>query len=110
MDWAARRPRSSGAERQGGPRALHQPGLHSCPPADELLGEYAEREDILALSFPVDYWDYLGWKDTLASHENTERQRAYAAARGDGQVYTPQVVVNGTIMSSAATAGRSRRR
>ena len=52
--------------------------------------------DILALSFPVDYWDYLGWKDTLASHENTERQKAYAEARGDRQVYTPQVVVNGT--------------
>ncbi|MEQ9688783.1 MAG: DUF1223 domain-containing protein [Bauldia litoralis] len=70
-------------------------GCSSCPPADELLAEYAARDDVLALSFPVDYWDYLGWKDTLASHENTERQRAYATARGDRQVYTPQVVVNG---------------
>jgi len=71
-------------------------GCSSCPPADALLGEYAKEKDILALSFPVDYWDYLGWKDTLASHENTERQRAYAAARGDRQVYTPQIVLNGT--------------
>lgn len=70
-------------------------GCSSCPPADELLGELAKRQDVIALSLPVDYWDYLGWRDTLANHDFTERQRAYAAARGDGQVYTPQVVVNG---------------
>jgi hypothetical protein len=70
-------------------------GCSSCPAADKLIAEYAERGDVLALSFNVDYWDYLGWKDTLASPDNTERQRAYAAARGDRQVYTPQVVVNG---------------
>jgi len=70
-------------------------GCSSCPPADKLLAEYADREDILALSFPVDYWDYLGWKDTLASHDFSERQKDYAAARGDGQVYTPQLVVDG---------------
>ncbi|MCP4385139.1 MAG: DUF1223 domain-containing protein [Hyphomicrobiales bacterium] len=71
-------------------------GCSSCPPADELLAKYADRDDVLALSLPVDYWDYLGWKDTLASPEHTQRQRAYADARGDMQVYTPQVVVNGT--------------
>ncbi len=70
-------------------------GCNSCPPADAILGDYAKDADILALSFPVDYWDYLGWKDTLASHENTVRQKAYSEARGDRQVYTPQVVVNG---------------
>ncbi len=70
-------------------------GCSSCPPADELFAEYAKRPDVLALSFNVDYWDYLGWKDTLATHDNSERQRGYAAARGDGQVYTPQVVVDG---------------
>jgi hypothetical protein len=70
-------------------------GCSSCPPADKLIGEYADRDDVLALSFNVDYWDYLGWKDTLANPDNTERQRAYASARGDRQVYTPQVVVNG---------------
>ena len=70
-------------------------GCNSCPPADAILGDYAKDADILALSFPVDYWDYLGWKDTLASHENTVRQKSYAEARGDRQVYTPQVIVNG---------------
>jgi len=70
-------------------------GCSSCPPADRLIAGYAKRADVLALSFPVDYWDYLGWKDTLASHDNSERQREYASARGDGEVYTPQMVVNG---------------
>ncbi len=70
-------------------------GCSSCPPADALLKTYAARPDVLAISLPVDYWDYLGWKDTLGSPKNSERQRSYARARGDGQVYTPQVVING---------------
>jgi hypothetical protein len=70
-------------------------GCSSCPPADEFVVELAGRPDILALTFPVDYWDYLGWKDTLAQPAFTARQRAYASARNDKQVYTPQVVVNG---------------
>lgn len=70
-------------------------GCSSCPPADALLEKYVRRNDVIALSMPVDYWDYLGWKDTLASPRFSARQRAYARARGDGQVYTPQVVVNG---------------
>jgi hypothetical protein len=70
-------------------------GCSSCPPADELLAKLARDPDIIALSLPVDYWDRLGWKDTLARHEFTERQTAYADVRGDGQVYTPQAVVNG---------------
>jgi hypothetical protein len=71
-------------------------GCSSCPPADEFLRELAGRPDVLALSLPVDYWDYLGWKDTLAQPAFTARQRAYAKARGDKQVYTPQAIVNGT--------------
>jgi len=71
-------------------------GCASCPPADEMLEDFAKRQDIVALSLPVDYWDYLGWKDTLASHEFTDRQKAYANARGDRQIYTPQMIVNGT--------------
>jgi hypothetical protein len=70
-------------------------GCSSCPPADEFLRELAARPDIVALSLPVDYWDYLGWKDTLAQPAFTARQRGYATARNDKQVYTPQVVVNG---------------
>ncbi len=72
-------------------------GCSSCPPADRLLGEISSRTGVVALTFPVDYWDYLGWKDTFASPANTARQKAYAAARGDGEVYTPQVVINGVV-------------
>jgi hypothetical protein len=71
-------------------------GCSSCPPADALLKTYADSKDILALSLPIDYWDYLGWKDTFASPANTERQRAYAKAFGIGPVYTPQAVINGS--------------
>ena len=70
-------------------------GCSSCPPADALIEKLAQKQDILALSFSVDYWDYLGWKDTFALHENTVRQQAYASGRGDRSVYTPQVVING---------------
>jgi hypothetical protein len=72
-------------------------GCSSCPPADQLLAELAEKPGIVALSYSVDYWNYLGWRDTLSSAANSERQREYALARGDGRVYTPQVVVNGII-------------
>jgi hypothetical protein len=72
-------------------------GCSSCPPADALLGKLAKRDDMVALTLPVDYWDYLGWKDTLASPANTARQRAYAHARRDRAVYTPQVVINGIV-------------
>ena len=71
-------------------------GCSSCPPADAYLSELARRPEIVALTLPVDYWDYLGWKDTLAHSAFTARQRAYAGARGDRQVYTPQAVVNGS--------------
>jgi hypothetical protein len=77
-------------------------GCSSCPPADALLGELAEKPGIVALSFAVDYWDYLGWRDTLASPANSERQRNYARARGDGRVYTPQVVVDGILHANGA--------
>jgi hypothetical protein len=70
-------------------------GCSSCPPADELLAKLARDPDVIALSLPVDYWDRLGWKDTLARHAFTERQVAYASVRGDGEVYTPQAVING---------------
>ena len=70
-------------------------GCSSCPPADALLNTYAQTEGVLALSLPVDYWDYIGWKDTLASPKNTERQRAYVKAFGRGPVYTPEAVING---------------
>ena len=71
-------------------------GCSSCPPADEMLGELADREDILALSWHVDYWDYLGWADEFARPEFTRRQQAYAHATGERAIYTPQIIVGGT--------------
>jgi hypothetical protein len=70
-------------------------GCSSCPPADRLMTEWARDPKLVAISMPVDYWDYLGWRDTLAKHDFTLRQQAYAHRRGDRDVYTPQVVVNG---------------
>ncbi|RFB79470.1 DUF1223 domain-containing protein [Methylovirgula sp. 4M-Z18] len=70
-------------------------GCSSCPPADRLMGELAKNPQYVAMSWPVDYWDYMGWKDTLASPLFTGRQKAYAEARGDGQIYTPQAVIDG---------------
>ena len=70
-------------------------GCSSCPAADVVFKSYTARRDVIALSMSVDYWDYLGWKDTLASPKFSSRQRTYAKRRGDGQVYTPQVVING---------------
>jgi hypothetical protein len=70
-------------------------GCSSCPPADRILGQLARDPETLALSFPVDYWDYIGWKDTLATPFYTARQKAYASVSGKGEVYTPQMIVNG---------------
>lgn len=77
-------------------------GCSSCPPADALLGDLAGREDVIALSFHVDYWDYLGWEDTFAQAAYTQRQRAYAP-KVDRQYigrrlrgsFTPEIVVQG---------------
>lgn len=70
-------------------------GCSSCPPADALLAKYSNDPTLIALSLAVDYWDYIGWKDTLALPGHERRQRAYARARGERQIYTPQVIVNG---------------
>ena len=71
-------------------------GCSSCPPADQIIGELAQDPAVIALSIPIDYWDYLGWKDTLADSRFSARQKAYSQMRGDREVYTPQVVVNGS--------------
>jgi len=72
-------------------------GCSSCPPADALLGELAQRQYVLPLSFHVDYWDYIGWKDRFADPLYTRRQHAYAEAQGSSMVYTPQMIVAGAI-------------
>ena len=70
-------------------------GCSSCPPADRIVAELAAMPGVLALTYHVDYWDYLGWKDTLGSPDFSQRQYDYAKARGDMDVYTPQMIVNG---------------
>jgi hypothetical protein len=81
-------------------------GCSSCPPADRLIAELSRDPSLIVLSLNVDYWDYLGWKDTLALKGHSNRERAYANARGDRDVYTPQVVVNGLthVLGSDRTA------
>ncbi len=70
-------------------------GCSSCPPADEMLAELAQRSDVIPLALHVDYWDYLGWKDDLANPAFTQRQKAFAEAAGSATVYTPQMVIGG---------------
>ena len=77
-------------------------GCSSCPPADALLGRLVDKPGLVALSFSVDYWDYLGWRDTLGAPANSDRQRGYARSRGDGRVYTPQIVVDGVVHVNGA--------
>lgn len=73
-------------------------GCSSCPPANENILALADRPDLLVLSFGVIYWDRLGWKDTFASRENTQRQYDYTKGGLKRQfVATPQVVINGYV-------------
>jgi hypothetical protein len=71
-------------------------GCSSCPPANANLIKLSKRDDVLALSFAVTYWDYLGWKDIFDKQEFTDRQVAYEAPLHQSGPYTPQMVVNGT--------------
>ncbi len=70
-------------------------GCSSCPPADRIMHELAERDDVIGLALHVDYWDYIGWKDEYADPAHTTRQRAYAREGGRSMIYTPQMVING---------------
>lgn len=78
-------------------------GCNSCPPADRLLGVLARRTDIVALSYHVDYWDYIGWKDRFATTATTERQRAYASVLKQRYVYTPEMVFDGVAHDPGTT-------
>jgi len=72
-------------------------GCSSCPPADRLLGELAKRPDVIALGFHITYWDGAAWRDPFSRPESTERQAAYDRRLTGGQVYTPQIIVDGTV-------------
>jgi len=85
-------------------------GCAYCPRADQWLAAIARAPDVVGVSFPVDYWDYIGWRDTLASPAFTARQKAYATAHGEANVYTPQVIVMGWPARPAATGPKSNKR
>ncbi len=70
-------------------------GCSSCPPADAIFDELAERNDVIPIAFHVDYWDYIGWKDEFGHPNHAVRQRAYANTAGRRSIYTPEMVVNG---------------
>lgn len=72
-------------------------GCPGCRPAELLAAELSKRPGLLLLTWPVGYWDYLGWRDTLAQPASAERQRGYAAARGERQILTPESVVDGKL-------------
>ena len=83
---------------RGGPVVVElftSQGCAACPPADTLLGELAQRDDVIALALHVDYWDYIGWEDVFARPEFTQRQHGYGHADGSTVVYTPQMIVGG---------------
>lgn len=79
-------------------------GCSSCPPADELLKK-VKSDNVIALSYHVDYWNYIGWKDPFSQAFFTEKQRQYASKFYSSSIYTPQVVVNGKehFVGSSAT-------
>lgn len=83
-------------------------GCVRCPPADALAAEIAKRDDVLVLSFHVDYWNYIGWRDPFSSPEATARQKRYARALGMSYVYTPQVVVDGQTAIVGSKTGEVR--
>lgn len=74
-------------------------GCSSCPPADAALRALRDRPGMLTLSWPVDYWDRLGWEDTFAHPHNAMRQAAYNKRFGRGGVFTPQMVFDGRLQS-----------
>ena len=80
-------------------------GCSSCPPADRLLGTYTSKENVIVLSFHVDYWNRLGWKDPFSSKEYTQRQYDYASAL-HADVYTPQLVINGQTEMIGSDEGK----
>lgn len=92
---------ATGADAQPAAGRLHvielfqSQGCSDCPPAEANLNAIADRPDILALSYGVTYWDQLGWKDTFATPQYTARQWEYAKRRNRGNVWTPQVFVDG---------------
>ena len=79
-------------------------GCSSCGAANAFVDKLADRPGVIALTWSVDYWDYLGWKDSFAQPAFTDRQRAYDRRFGLNDVYTPQVIVDGQAQASGDKA------
>ncbi len=94
------------AERKAVVELFTSQGCSSCPPADAYLGELARRDDVLALSFHVDYWNYIGWRDPFSNPQWSARQRDYGRKLNRRYVYTPQMVIDGA--AEAVGSKRSR--
>ncbi len=88
------------AEIRANPKAVVElftsQGCSSCPKADAMFSELGKQQDVIALAYHVDYWDYIGWPDTFGAKANSDRQRAYAESWGSSRIYTPQLIVNGS--------------
>jgi hypothetical protein len=84
-------------------------GCSSCPPAESLLGEIARRDDVVALAFHIDYWNYLGWKDKFSKPRFTARQKAYGKTLKRRYIYTPQIVVDGRAETVGSRRGEVER-
>ncbi|WP_341705733.1 DUF1223 domain-containing protein [Ferrovibrio sp.] len=74
-------------------------GCNSCPPADAMMADWEKLPGVLPLSLHVDYWDYLGWRDTFGKKGHSSRQQGYAQSMGSRQVYTPQAVIDGQFQA-----------
>jgi hypothetical protein len=77
-------------------------GCSSCPAADKLLAQFAVDPSVIALTLAIDYWDYLGWKDTFGAAAHTARQEGYARARGGRGKFTPEMIVNGAVSATGS--------
>jgi hypothetical protein len=99
---------SSDAKHNGHPVVVElftSQGCYSCPPADKYVGVLKQRDNVIAMAYHVDYWDYIGWKDPFATPTNTQRQRGYSKAMGLWSIYTPQMVIDGRLEGVGSRTG-----
>jgi hypothetical protein len=82
-------------------------GCSDCPPADKTLGEFINKNGVIGLAWHVDYWDYLGWKDTFSSNIFTKRQQGYSRTLGTNSVFTPEIIVNGSTVADNGSFNNS---
>ena len=110
--WAAPAKSKPAASTTPGPVVVElyqSQGCSSCPPATVALNAEADRSDVIALNFSVTYWDRLGWKDIFGDPKYTQRQYDYAAPLKNDNVYTPQVIINGSRAFVGNAPGEIRR-